>query len=692
MLARHALTALGFGLLGASLAACGGAPAAEDDAPLATADDAVTAPVDDANSDATSPDTDATVTFNGRSIDLEPWVQGFPYSGWAIDVEHGIVTWFHTAPDGQWLNVAELPAEGTIDPTAGTRVTDIDWSTRSWWGWEYRAADHSLYVWSDEQNQERMNIYRLDLESGSFDRLTDNDYTYGFALSPSEDRLVYVARQGEGEPYDSCLRVRDLATGDETELWCDGGGDDRFTWTGMVFSPDESQAIVRMQHDGDRNRSGLALFDLTTPTDAPDLLLDRDVVRYSMYAVDDTWDGESFLYVSAENGFDNVYRYDLASRTSTAVTDFTEEITSFEPIDGAAPTALVTLKRPHETVLLWIDTTTGDELTRQVVPLTTSVSAAHGGTAVFSSSGLDTRFALERARLEVGDGGHVVLREPLATVPQDLADHIVRCNVERVSIPTFDEVDGAPRELHAFYLTPQEPPADPADRLVRITAFYGGGNTWSNSSHILCAAGVATLSPAVRGSWGFGAEFAALNDGDLGGDEIVDLFHVARWLESEHGYTADQIGLNGGSHGGYAVMRAMTFPPETNGHDDSYPFGFGTSHAGFSNILTFYEECVIPDWVVLEAGDPATEADKLLDRSPISHVELLQAPLLLTHGTNDMRVPFAESATFAEAATDLGKPVTLVAFEGQGHGINGLDNVLAYYSAIFAFYETLIVD
>jgi dipeptidyl aminopeptidase/acylaminoacyl peptidase len=320
------------------------------------------------------------------------------------------------------------------------------------------------------------------------------------------------------------------------------------------------------------------------------------------------------------------------------------------------------------------------------------VSDAHGATAVFSSSGLATRFALERAHLEVGDGQHAVLREPMLTLPEALSDHIVRCNVERVSIPTFDEVDGATRELHAFYLTPQNPPDDAADRLVRITAFYGGGNSWSNSSHILCAAGIATLSPAVRGSWGFGAEFAALNDGDLGGDEIVDLFHVARGLETNHGYTPDQIGLTGGSHGGYAVMRAMTFPPETNGHDDSYPFGFGTSHAGFSNILTFYEECVIPDWVVLEAGNPDTEADKLLDRSPISHVERLNAPLLLTHGTNDMRVPFAESATFAEAAEALDKPVTLVAFEGQGHGISGLDNVLAYYSAVFAFYETLIVD
>ena len=206
----------------------------------------------------------------------------------------------------------------------------------------------------------------------------------------------------------------------------------------------------------------------------------------------------------------------------------------------------------------------------------------------------------------------------------------------------------------------------------------------------MCEAGVATLSPSPRGSWGFGAEFAALNDGDLGGDEIIDIFYAARWLESDRGYSNSQIGVYGGSHGGYATMRALTFPPETNERGESYDFGFGMSHAGFSNIISFYETCNIPDWVLLEAGDPATDAERLLDRSPISHVERLQAPILLTHGENDSRVPVDESRLFAAAAAELGAPVTYVEFAGQGHGIDGLDNTLTYYSTIFDFLDAVI--
>ena len=118
----------------------------------------------------------------------------------------------------------------------------------------------------------------------------------------------------------------------------------------------------------------------------------------------------------------------------------------------------------------------------------------------------------------------------------------------------------------------------------------------------------------------------------------------------------------------------------------SFDFGFGWSHAGFSNILTFYETCNIPDWVVKEAGDPETEADKLLDRSPISHVERLEAPILLTHGSNDWRVPPDESRRFVEKAEALGKPVTYVEFEGQGHGIRGFENLVRYYQAVLDFY------
>jgi len=223
-----------------------------------------------------------------------------------------------------------------------------------------------------------------------------------------------------------------------------------------------------------------------------------------------------------------------------------------------------------------------------------------------------------------------------------------------------------------------------------ITSFYGGGNSFSTGTQIYCEAGIAWLSPSVRGSFGFGKEFAALNDRDLGGDEIVDLFYGARFLEEKLGLDPKQIGVAGGSHGGYATMRALTFPPETNGRNEAYALGFGMSHAGFSNIVSFYDATNIPDWIILEAGDPETEREKLLDRSPITHVDRLDSPILLTHGSNDNRVGVTESRAFVEAARALEKPVTYVEFEGQGHGISGLGNQVNYYQTRFDFLEEVV--
>ena len=199
------------------------------------------------------------------------------------------------------------------------------------------------------------------------------------------------------------------------------------------------------------------------------------------------------------------------------------------------------------------------------------------------------------------------------------------------------------------------------------------------------AAGLTVISPAVRGSDGFGKAFSALNDGDLGGDEIVDLFHVARWAEKTLGLSPKQIGVYGGSHGGYATMRALTFPGAANA--EPYAFGFGLAHAGFSDIKSFHDQCNIPDWVVLESGDPAKpeQLARMRDRSPLSHVDLLRAPLLLTHGSNDWRVPVGESRAFDEKARALGKPVTYVEFAGQGHHIEGLALQRQLFQARFDF-------
>ena len=90
--------------------------------------------------------------------------------------------------------------------------------------------------------------------------------------------------------------------------------------------------------------------------------------------------------------------------------------------------------------------------------------------------------------------------------------------MERVELPTFDidPATGKNRMLHAFLMTPKSPRENKQAELAVITSFYGGSNYFSSGQQIFCEAGIAWLSPPVRGSFGFGKDFMALNDRDLG--------------------------------------------------------------------------------------------------------------------------------------------------------------------------------
>jgi dipeptidyl aminopeptidase/acylaminoacyl peptidase len=274
--------------------------------------------------------------------------------------------------------------------------------------------------------------------------------------------------------------------------------------------------------------------------------------------------------------------------------------------------------------------------------------------------------------------------------PQELLDKIVHAKVEKVEYPTFDidEKTGKQRMLHGYLFIPDNPlPKD--QQICLVHSFYGGGNYYLSRSHILGEAGIYIFSPSPRGSSGFGKDFEALNDKDLGGNEIIDIIYAGKYISEKLGIPPQRIGVFGGSHGGYAVMRLLTFPGEINGNKASFDWGFGMSHAGFSDIISFYDFCNIPDWVILEAGDPATEAEKLNDRSPIYHADKMKGKLLLTHGENDSRVPIEGSQRFADSLKKYGKDVKFVIFEGQGHSNKGLQNNLKFYKTWFDFLDDI---
>jgi dipeptidyl aminopeptidase/acylaminoacyl peptidase len=624
-----------------------------------------------------------TVTFDGRTIDLATHLAGWPYQP-TLAVPEADLLFYDQLGVTRRLLKAPLASS---DLAEGSPVSEVDWAARSRWDLRWHAATGALYFVGDEKNDEVLNLWRLSLADGALTRLTDEPYLYGWSFDPAEERVAVVARRGEG-PYQSCVETMKADGSDRKPVVCDTPKA-TLTWTSPSWAPDARGLIVSANVDGQRDRGNIAWIDLAKPELR--LLLDPIRSRRTAYALETWLDQGRFLYVSDESGFDQLYAYDVSKGISTQLTKLDREISHASVAEPAGGKKLVVaiLHRPDEDRVVTIDPSDGSILDEIVVQGSASVLGDDeaGAIVLRVASG---RAPLELRRLSVSAEGKLAAT-PLLATPAEVAGKLVRCDQEKVTFPTFDTdpATGQPRQLHAFLYTPKEKPA-PERAIARITSFYGGQDDWSTDVQAFCDAGIATLAPAVRGSYGFGAEFSALNDRDLGGNEIVDLVYAARFLESR-GYQPGRIGVYGGSHGGYATMRALTFPAGTNGRDETYAWAFGMSHAGFSDIVSFWEACNIPDWVLLEAGDPLTEAQKLHDRSPLSHVDLLSAPLFLSHGANDNRVPVTESRKMAEACASAGKRCTYVELPGQGHGIKGLADEVALYQARFRFLESEVL-
>ena len=84
-------------------------------------------------------------------------------------------------------------------------------------------------------------------------------------------------------------------------------------------------------------------------------------------------------------------------------------------------------------------------------------------------------------------------------------------------------------------------------------------------------------------------------------------------------------------------------------------------------------------------GDPATDADFLRSRSPLTYVDRIAVPLLIAQGANDPRVKQAESEQIVAAMKAKGIPYEYLLFADEGHGFAKPENRLKFYAAAERF-------
>lgn len=192
----------------------------------------------------------------------------------------------------------------------------------------------------------------------------------------------------------------------------------------------------------------------------------------------------------------------------------------------------------------------------------------------------------------------------------------------------------------------------------------------------LLNAGIAVLTPNVRGSGGFGRSFMHADDKEGRFAAIDDVAECVRFLVDSELVDPSRIACAGWSYGGYLTLAALTFHPTL--------FAAGISICGMSDLITFYRNT--EPWIAAAAypkyGHPVRDRELLEELSPLQRVDDLTAPLLVVHGAHDTNVPVGESEQIVHALREAGRPVKFLLFPDDGHGLEKRENRAVLTAAV----------
>jgi dipeptidyl aminopeptidase/acylaminoacyl peptidase len=224
-----------------------------------------------------------------------------------------------------------------------------------------------------------------------------------------------------------------------------------------------------------------------------------------------------------------------------------------------------------------------------------------------------------------------------------------------------------------------------------ILSIHGGPEWQERPSYdylyqYLLSRGIGILAPNVRGSTGYGKSYQKLIHRDWGGAELGDFKAAADYLKGLDWVDGDRLGVYGGSFGGFATLSCVSRLPEY--------WAAAVDIVGPSNLVTLAKTAP-PTWRRLMAqwiGDPDTEADFMMERSPITYADQIVTPLFVIQGANDPRVVKNESDQIVERLRARGVEVKYDVYEDEGHGFTRRVNELKAMGDTAAFFEKYLLS
>ncbi len=200
---------------------------------------------------------------------------------------------------------------------------------------------------------------------------------------------------------------------------------------------------------------------------------------------------------------------------------------------------------------------------------------------------------------------------------------------------------------------------------------------------LLAAAGYVVVFSNIRGSTGYGEEFARCISGDWGVADWADVRAVTEFTKALPYTDSDRIGILGGSYGGYMVNWAISHSADYRAAITDRCVSNLLSKSGNSDY-TFVPDGVWP-------GAAFDEWEHLWERSPVKHFKNVKTPTLVIHSEGDLRCHVEQGEQVYTFLQMLGVPSKLVRYPGNtSHGMsrNGpVDMRIHRLQEILAWFE-----
>lgn len=199
-------------------------------------------------------------------------------------------------------------------------------------------------------------------------------------------------------------------------------------------------------------------------------------------------------------------------------------------------------------------------------------------------------------------------------------------------------------------------------------------------NNLLAQEGYLVLDIDYRASEGYGRDWRSAIYRQMGHPELEDLIDGVNWLVAEQQGDAANVGVYGGSYGGFMSLMALFRAPEV--------FHAGAALRPVTDWTQYNHE-----YTANILNSPDIDPQSHRKSSPIEHAENLQGHLLIAHGMLDDNVFYQDSVRLAQRLIELKKENwELASYPLERHSFVHADAWLDEYRRIHALFERVLKD